>query len=177
MIILEKFTQEDFDQLINWIHNEELLTNWAGSLFNFPLTHQSLEWYIKETNDLAGSDAFVYKAVDAETSQVVGHISLGGISRKNRSGRISRVYIDDQLRGKGYCKQMITAILRFGFNELQLHRISLGVYDFNTSAIKCYKASGFALEGVTRDALWMNETFWSLMEMSILEDEWRAMNA
>ena len=60
-------------------------------------------------------------------------------------------------------------------NKLQLHRISLGVYDFNTSAIKCYKASGFALEGVTRDVLWMDETFWSLVEMSMLEDEWRAL--
>ena len=125
MIILEKFTTDDYDQLITWIHNEELLTNWAGSLFNFPLNHQSLDWYTQDTNELENSDAFVYKAVEANTGQTVGHISLGGISRKNRSGRISRVFVDDAVRGKGYCKQMITALLRFGFNELQLHRISL----------------------------------------------------
>lgn len=55
--------------------------------------------------------------------------------------------------------QIFTAKLRIGFNELQLHRFSLGMYDFITSAIKCYKASGFVLKGVTRDMLWINETF------------------
>lgn len=176
MIRLEYFTKDDFAQLIEWIDTDELLTNWAGSLFSFPLTNRSMEWYIKETNDLSSSDALIYKVVDVKTNEAVGHISLGGISLKNRSARISRVLIGSgHHKGKGYCKDMVKAVLKIGFEELKLHRISLGVYDFNKAAIRCYQSSGFSIEGISRDILLYEEKWWSLVEMSILEDEWNAL--
>jgi len=173
MIRLEYFTKEDFGQLIDWIHSEELLINWAGSLFHFPLTEKSMDWYITDTNDVLTSSAFVYKVIETSSGETVGHISLGNISKKNRSARITRVLIGSvDNKGKGYCKEMVRQVLRFGFEELKLHRISLGVYDFNKPAIRCYQSSGFAIEGVTRDILRHNNDWWSLVEMSILENEW-----
>lgn len=173
MLRLEYFTREDFPQLIEWINNETLLTNWAGSMFRFPLNNDSLEWYIEDTNNLPVSEAYIYKAVN-EDGRTVGHISLGGISEKNRSARISRVFVDPACTGKGYCRQMMKAVLEVAFGDLQLHRVSLGAYDDNKAAIKCYQASGFVIEGVYRDVLFYNNKFHSLVEMAILEDEWRA---
>ncbi|MCW3072977.1 MAG: hypothetical protein JWP69_46 [Flaviaesturariibacter sp.] len=176
-IRLEYFTKEDFEQLIGWIDNEHLLTNWAGSLFSFPLTMDSLEWYIEDTNDVKDSSAFIFKAVDTESGKAVGHISLGGISKKNNSARISRVLVGDPAaQGKGVCPAMIKAVCAFGFRELKLHRISLGVYDFNASAIRCYEGCGFVNEGLQRDVLKHGDEYWSLIEMSILENEWREQN-
>jgi RimJ/RimL family protein N-acetyltransferase len=174
MIRLEYFEKSDFTQLINWIHDEELLMNWSGSMFNFPLSEASLDWYISDVNIVDKSSAFVYKVIEVETNEVIGHISLGGISKKNRSGRITRVLIGSSAnKGKGYCKQMIRAILKIGFEDFKLHRIELGVYDFNSSAIKCYEKAGLSIEGTSRDCLWYKDEWWSLIEMSILEDEWR----
>ena len=176
MIRLENFEASDFKQLIKWIDTDELLTNWAGSLFSFPLSQESLDWYIEDTNNHDLSDAFVYKAVDDKTGESVGHISLGAISRKNRSGRISRVLVGNTAaRGQGICQKMIKEVLRIGFEQLKLHRISLGVYDYNKSAVKCYEKAGFKIEGTARDVLWYKNSFWSLIEMSILEDEWREL--
>lgn len=178
MVKLEYFEKEDFKQLIEWMNSEHLITNWAGSLFRYPLTEDSLDWYVEDTNNIDRSDAFIYKAIDTKTGSTVGHISLGSISEKNRSARISRVLVGNTAeRGKGYCAGMINAILKIGFEELHLHRISLGVYDFNKSAIRCYEKAGFIKEGVMRDVLkYDDNTFWSLIEMSILEDEWRLLH-
>ena len=174
MLVLENFESSDFAQLIEWIKDEELLMNWCGSLFSFPLTEKSLEWYIEDINNINSSLCFIYKAVDTDTRETVGHISLGGISKKNSSGRISRVLIGNtNSRGKGCCQEMIKAVIKIGFEDLKLHRISLGVYDFNTSAIRCYQKAGFTIEGTTRDVLNYKGSWWSLIEMSILEDEWR----
>ncbi|MBC7627365.1 GNAT family N-acetyltransferase [Ferruginibacter sp.] len=173
MIVLEYFGRNDFDQLMKWIEDDELLMNWSGSLFSYPLTLKSLEWYIDDVNDINNSDAFIYKAVDVVSGKTVGHISLGSISKKNKSGRISRVLVGgNDNRGRGCCQQMVKAVLKIGFEELQLHRISLGVYDFNTAAINCYKKSGLIVEGITRDVLNFKGNWWSLVEMSILEKEW-----
>lgn len=179
MIKLEYFGRDDFGQLIEWIDSDFLMTNWAGSLFRYPLTYDSLEWYIRDTNITGESDAFLYKAVDTDNGKTVGHISLGGISDKNRAGRISRVLVGNVAeRGKGVCTGMIKALLQIGFEDMKLHRISLGVYDFNTSAIRCYKKCGFVQEGIMRDVLrYEDNTYWSLTEMGILEDEWRNLQS
>jgi RimJ/RimL family protein N-acetyltransferase len=172
MIRLEHFGRSDFEQLMAWIDTEELLMNWAGSLFSFPLTQASLEWYIRDTNDPASSEAMVYKAVDTATGATVGHISLGSLSAKNRSGRITRVLVAPGHKGKGYCCQMVKALLKIGFEQLRLHRISLGVYDFNTAALKCYQKAGMIIEGTNRDCLLYEGKWWSSVEMSMLEGEY-----
>jgi RimJ/RimL family protein N-acetyltransferase len=171
MIRLEYFERSDFEQLITWINSEELLINWAGSLFSYPLTLSSLAWYIRDTNDPANSEAMVYRAVDTSTGQTVGHISLGSLSTKNRSGRITRVLVGTEYQGKGYCCQMVKALLKIGFEQMHLHRISLGVYDFNTAALKCYQKAGMTIEGTNRDCLLYKGQWWSMVEMSMLEGE------
>jgi RimJ/RimL family protein N-acetyltransferase len=178
MIRLEPFTPADFNQLIEWINDERLMKEWSGSLFSFPLTEESLAWYLEGANDLTKPEVFVYKAVDSKTNAVVGHISLGGISEKDRAGRITRVLVGSAAeRGRGICPGMIKGMLRIGFEELGLHRISLGVYDFNTAAIRCYLKAGFRQEGLMRDVVKHGDEYWSMVEMGILEDEWREQNA
>lgn len=177
MIKLEYFSKEDFEQLIEWMNSEHLITNWAGSLFKFPLTEESLDWYIEDTNDIHSSDAFIWKAVSSTTGKTVGHVSLGSVSQKNKSARISRVLVGNTAeRGKGACTGMINAVLKFAFETLELHRVSLGVYDFNHSAIRCYEKCGFIKEGLMRHVMKYEDEYWSLWEMSILEDEWRALH-
>ena len=176
MVKLEYFTTNDFDLLIKWLPNERVLQNWTGSLFSYPLTHEKLEWYISDANKNGASDVFIYKAVDTDSGRTVGHISLGSISEKNRSARISRVLVGETCqRGKGYCTAMIEEVLRIGFDEMDLHRIALGVYATNHSAIRCYERCGFVKEGLFRDVLKFGKEYWSLLEMSILEEEWRQL--
>lgn len=175
MIKLEYFTSEDFDTLLNWIKDKELLLQWAGTQFNYPLTEKKLEGYIKEANDFEKSSTFIYKAVDTENGRTVGHISLTSINRTNRSARITRVLVNNEDRGKGIAEKMMKALMKIGFNELHLHRMSLGVYDTNAAAIKCYKKCGFLVDGVLREIQRHEDSYWSLMEMSILENEWAEM--
>lgn len=176
MITLKYFELTDFDQLIEWSEDEAFLLQWAGPQFKYPLTPDQLVEYLKDANDKITSSRFVYKAVEETTNQLVGHISLGNIDRYNRSGRIGKVLLSKDHRGKGYGKQMINSILHIGFEEFKLHRISLGVFDFNTSAINCYEGTGFVREGLIRDARRYKDTFWNLIEMSVLEDEWKRIN-
>jgi RimJ/RimL family protein N-acetyltransferase len=176
MIILEYFTQQDFQTLIDWIHDEDLLMNWAGTQFRFPLTADKLNWYIADANNFEESDKLIYKAVDTESGKTVGHISLSVINRKNRSARITRALVGNSTeRGKGIGEHMMKAMLKIGFENLHLHRMSLGVYDFNEPAIRCYQKCGFHVDGVLRDIQKYNDTYWSLMEMSMLENEYQQM--
>ena len=150
--------------------------SWSGALFSFPLTADKLAWYLEGTNNPLESDALVYKAIESRSGLTVGHISLGGISRKNNAARISRVLVGNTTRGQGVCQGMVKAVLKIGFEDLGLHRIDLGVYDSNSAAIRCYEKCGLQREGTARDVLKYDDHYWSLVEMSILEHEWRELS-
>ncbi|MHA4150041.1 GNAT family N-acetyltransferase [Bacillus cereus] len=168
VIKLETFKKSDFKQLINWINSEEFLIQWSGNAFTFPLDEQQLEKYIESAN------TFAFKVVDEETSDVIGHISLGQIDNINKSARIGKVLVGNtKMRGRSIGKHMMKEVLHIAFDKLKLHRVTLGVYDFNTSAISCYEKIGFVKEGLLRESKKVGETYWNLWEMSMLEYEWK----
>jgi len=171
VIKLETFKKSDFKQLIDWIDSEEFLIQWSGNAFAYPLNEQQLENYIESSNILA------FKVIDEESKKVVGHISLGQIDNINKSARIGKVLVGDtKMRGRSIGKHMMKAVLQVAFEELKLHRVTLGVYDFNTSAISCYEKIGFVKEGLLRESKKVGETYWNLWEMSMLEYEWSDKN-
>ena len=67
----------------------------------------------------------------------------------------------------------VRVLLRFGFDGLGLHRISLGVFAFNTRALHVYRELGFTEEGRIRDH-WFRDGAWhDDVRMAILAEEWR----
>ncbi|AXI11075.1 GNAT family N-acetyltransferase [Oceanobacillus zhaokaii] len=172
MVELTYFEPSDFKQLINWIHSPEFLLQWGGPEFVYPLDEKQLEKYIENANS-DNSATLIYKVFEKESGDAIGHISLGRIDRKNKSARVGKVLVGNKdTRGKGIGQQMIKELLNIAFKGLQLHRVSLGVFDLNVSAIACYEKAGFIKEGLHRDSRKNGDEYWSLWEMSILEDEW-----
>ncbi|MFK4289778.1 RimJ/RimL family protein N-acetyltransferase [Bacillus sp. RC240] len=168
MIKLVPFKKSDFKQLINWINSEEFLIQWSGNAFTYPLNEQQLEKYTESANTLS------FTVTDEETEEVIGHISLGQIDNINKSARVGKVLVGDtKMRGRSIGKHMMKGVLHIAFEELKLHRVTLGVFDFNSSAISCYEKIGFVKEGLLRESKKVGETYWNLWEMSMLEYEWK----
>lgn len=167
MIELDFFKREDFKILIDWMDTPELLQQWGGSGFTFPLTEEQLEKYINLKNVIP------YKVVNKEDGNIIGHISLCNIDKRNNSVRIGTVLVGDKdSRGKGIGEEMINEIMKIAFEEFKFHRVDLVVYDFNESAIRCYEKAGFKIEGLMKECRRFKDEYWSLFIMAILKSEW-----
>jgi RimJ/RimL family protein N-acetyltransferase len=175
MIRLLPFEENDFERLISWIDTPAFLLQWAGSIFRYPLDFEQLKRYLAEASGEYSSSK-IFKAVNSQ-EKVVGHIELSNINSNHSSASISRVLVNPAYHGNGIGTSMLRSILEIGFNELNLHRIELRVFDFNSSAIACYKKVGFHIEGLHRDCRRFEEEYWSLYQMSLLQDEWLAIQS
>jgi RimJ/RimL family protein N-acetyltransferase len=172
-IKLQPFTEADIDQLMAWVSSEKFLLQWAGPGFSFPLDRGELERNLVKAPQESPT-YLIYKAVDSATGKTVGHGELLGIDRQNRSATAGRILVGPiQLRGQGVGAQIVSALLQIAFQELSLHRVVLRVLDFNKAGIRCYEKVGFRGEGLLRDVYKVGDQYWSLRQMSILEDEWR----
>lgn len=175
VIELQPFHEQDVYRLLGWIDSPRFLVQWAGPGFSFPLDEGQFREHLLQTE---GPDPklMAFKMVDTASQAMVGYLELAGIDKVNRTAMLARVLVGPkELRGHGIGPQAIRAALRIAFGQLGVHRVGLGVFDFNRGAIACYEGAGFRHEGVLRDARIVGDEYWSLCMMGILESEWLAV--
>lgn len=82
----------------------------------------------------------------------LGICAVEDIVWPHRVGWVS-IALGPDFHGKGYGKEAMELLLNYAFNELNLHRIQLSVFSYNSAALKLYESLGFKHEGTFRE--WM----------------------
>ena len=77
-----------------------------------------------------------------------------------------------ELWDQGLGRDVMRTLLRFGFEQMNLHRTYLRVFAENQRAIHLYETVGFQHEGRWRHAEFRNGRYHDLLWMSVLRDEW-----
>ena len=104
--------------------------------------------------------------------EVIGQISLFGVT-KNRCGTLG-VVIGREHWGDGLGTEAVRLMVGYGFAEMGLHRVDLGVYAYNQRAIRSYASVGFREEARRKEKAFHGGRWHDEVLMAILEDEWRA---
>jgi RimJ/RimL family protein N-acetyltransferase len=143
MIELQKFESSDFEKFISWIPDEQFLIQTCGPLFKWPLDEAQLEKHLEQTEGEKPT-VYAFTAVIVPENTVIGHVEIVWIDYEKSNGMLGPVLIGESgLRGKGYGRKIAKLAVEFGFNDIGLNEIYLWVFDFNTTAIRCYEKIGF----------------------------------
>ena len=109
--------------------------------------------------------------VHPENGTYLGEVVLSDIDDANRSAAFRIALARSDLMDRGLGRDAARTLLAWAFDTLGLHRIHLEVYAFNPRAQHVYRALGFQVEGVVREALWMDGGWHDAISMSMLEGE------
>ncbi len=102
----------------------------------------------------------------------IGLIDLSGFSWTSRNAWVGIGLGEREYWGKGYGSDAMRVLLRYAFEELNLHRINLDVFEYNERAIRSYLKCGFVEEGRARQALRREGRRWDMIFMGVLKSEW-----
>ena len=106
-------------------------------------------------------------------TELIGMISLAGMGPKSRCATVG-IGLGRDFLGRGYGSDAMRVIVDYGFRELGLHRIQLGVTSFNPAGIRAYEKAGFTEEGRLRQSVLHDGRWYDEILMSILDHEWAA---
>lgn len=136
---LRKFEDGDAKTIIGWIKDEVALRKWsADRLGAFPATARDLiEYYDGLDRDTH------FPMTLTEDGKIVGHLLLRYTDEAKTVVRFGFVIVDDALRGRGYGKKMLLAAMDYAFGNLKAKEITIGVFENNTQAYRCYLSVGF----------------------------------
>lgn len=120
---------------------------------------------------LLGEDSAHFVLERIEDAAAVGYVILAGLAGEDASVEFKRVVVTE--KGRGYGRTALRLVKKLAFEELGAHRLWLDVKEGNTRARRAYEAEGFVVEGVLRECLKVEDSFDSLVVMSMLESEYR----
>lgn len=133
-------------------------------------------WSAKECrehleNDTA--DFIVFAIHTLEDDRLIGTIDLGGFDWTAQVAWVGIGIGEREYWGKGYGSDAMRVMLRYAFEELNLQRVSLDVFEYNERGISCYQKCGFKEEGRLRQVLYRYDKRWDMILMGILRSEWQ----
>jgi RimJ/RimL family protein N-acetyltransferase len=163
---LRAIERGDIPTFLEWI-NDPQVQRYLGRT-PFPISFAEEEkWFERQLTD-EKSRIF---AIETEKGVHIGNIGLHEIDYKDGRATLGIMIGEKGCWDQGYGTDAIKALLRFAFEELNLHRLYLQVFDLNKRAIRCYEKCGFRQEGVLRESVFRDGRYQNEILMSILRSE------
>lgn len=179
-IILRPFEGNDIEDMIK-ILNEPELKMLTGSVSNDIDAKKIMDedekikvsnWY-KSRNDQ--SDRLDLAIALKDSKQIIGEVVFNEYDDCSNNVNF-RVLMSQSYRNQGLGSEAIQLFIQYGFEQLNLHKISLEVFSFNPRAEHVYTKVGFKLEGIKREDFKYNDKYIDTKIFGLLKSEYDQIN-
>lgn len=160
----------DLTAIARWWHDPEFLR-----LYNTAPAVPRNEDQLSRRFDLSQTspDVFLFAVRLLDSEEIIGLLEMDGIDWAHRTTFISIGLGEAKYRGRGHGREAMQLALNFAFNELNLHRVCLTVFSYNTVAITLYERLGFTREGTYREHLERDGRRHDMFLYGLLRSEWK----
>lgn len=138
-------------------------------------SRKSTKEWVEKNLEKENPSAFLWMIHTVDGDKLIGFIELE-ILWNHRDAFVAIGIGERENWSKGYGTEAMQLALRYAFEELDLARVTLDVFEYNPRAIRSYEKAGFRQEGRMRGLLNRNGRRWDMVFMGILREEWEARN-
>lgn len=166
---------------VNPSADADIITHWSSDSQFWRLAHTEpaspvLPQYVKQKLEERPLDRHAFAIHTLANDQLIGLIGLYTIYWLHREAFMGIQIGEREFWGKGYGTDALRVLLRYGFEELNLQRVSLSFLDGNDRALRSYEKCGFRYEGRERRAWAYDGRRWDEIYMGLLREEWLVLN-
>lgn len=160
-----------------WSHDPEYMRSISLDVarpLSPPQIKKKYEDQAKEADE--ERDLFSFAIRVKADDRLIGFARLFGVEWTHGVGRGLIGIGDPNDRRRGYGGEALQMLLRYAFDELNLHRINASTFEHNAGAIDFLKRNNFVLEVTRREAIQRDGRFWDFLGFGLLRDEWLKSN-
>ena len=150
---------------LSWLEDEEVMSGIATSGY----TLENLKNYVSVR--LNRPDIAFFAIWSNDTNEHIGNIKLELQDSIAKVADLGLLIGNKSYWDKGVGKETCRLAITYGFEEMQLRKIYLAVYENNPAAKNLYEKLGFKLEGTLRKHVKVNDTYYDKHLMGLFKDE------
>jgi ribosomal-protein-alanine N-acetyltransferase len=147
--------------------------NFHKGLANPPKDKESFVGYFAR-NERPENECFLI--CQNEDGAIAGSINLSQIFRGGFDSAYLGYYLGEKFNGKGFMSEAISLILRFAFEDLNLHRIEANIQPHNLASIAVVKKNEFSKEGFSPKYLKVDGDWRDHERWAIIVEDWVEIN-
>jgi len=110
--------------------------------------------------------------IENKEGKIIGVCGLTWIHWKNRNAEVSIYIGETEWQEKGAATDSLKTLVKYGFENLGLHRIYAIIFEFNKPSIKLFEKCGFKFEGKHREVHYVKGRYWDELIYGILREEY-----
>lgn len=165
---LRPYKDCDAEVIVRWLTDETMFWKWcAGRYAHFPVTAEEINDFYRQS----AQDGRCWQMTMLDGTEVKGHLLMQFLDEAMTELKFGCIIVDSEVRGKGYGHQMLTLALHYAFEMLEAEQVSLGVFDNNPAARRCYERLGFTEDGTYEWFHLMGED-WKFRKFVIKKEDW-----
>ncbi|MEA3334681.1 MAG: GNAT family protein [Chloroflexota bacterium] len=168
---LTALSEEDLPLLWHWYQDAGFLRLLNATPAQ-PRSKKQLRSWIENSSASDRDMTLAIRTLDDD--RLLGYVELDGILWNQGVASLSIAIGNRDAWGRGYGREALALILRFAFQELNLHRIGITVFSYNQRAIALYESLGFQKEGAMREFVHRDGQRHDMLVYGLLRHEWRA---
>ncbi|GAA0730494.1 GNAT family N-acetyltransferase [Dactylosporangium roseum] len=170
-LVLRPFTADDLADLRALTGDPEVVRYLYWEVHDEEQTREGLRRRMGQS-ELAEEGQWLVLAMDLD-GKVIGQVVLKWTSMEHRQGELGFV-LHPAYQGKGYAREASEAVLRLGFEDLGLHRITGACDTRNVPSWQLMSRLGMRREAHFVEDEWFKGAFGDQYIYAMLDREWRA---
>lgn len=164
-MLFREYIESDAEIILTWIKNEREFRLWSADRYDsYPISAKQINDNYKSSKE----NSLFYPMTLEDNKKIVGHLILRNPSNEDsKVVRLGFIIVDVSLRGRGYGKKLINEAIKFAKGNLNATKITLGVFENNDAALRCYTSSGFKIVSREDNVFTFNDEKWNILEMEL----------
>jgi len=110
--------------------------------------------------------------VDKKTKRIIGRTGFHAWYFDHFRAELGYAITDDDFLGQGYMTEANQAVVKYGFEKMDLNRIEAFVAPYNIQSLKILKSLGFKEEGILREHYFTNNRIEDSICFGLLKREY-----
>ncbi|KUO69304.1 MAG: acetyltransferase [Clostridia bacterium BRH_c25] len=168
-IRLREYRKEDIERALLYINDSEIKKLLAPGIPYLNTLEDERKWVEGLS---AFKDNYSFAIETLEDEKYIGGCGLNSIDWKNSVAVVGIFIGDKNYWGKGYGTDAMKVLMKFIFEQMNIHKIKLNVFSYNKRAIKSYEKCGFKIEGVLRQEIFRDGCYHDEIIMGLLKEEY-----
>jgi RimJ/RimL family protein N-acetyltransferase len=119
----------------------------------------------------ADSSSRFFAIIEKETGKHIGNVKIGHIHPVHRHADVGIIIGDKASWGKGYATESLQLVVWHAREQLQLHKLSAGIYANNLGSLQAFLKAGFVLEGRFSQHWFCDGEYVDGLQMGLLLEE------
>ncbi|WP_070119673.1 GNAT family N-acetyltransferase [Bacillus marinisedimentorum] len=169
-LLLRIFTRDDAFRIKELANNKQL-AEILGLPHPYEAEHAE-DWIAAQPESIKKGIEYPLAIVSKDQNAIIGTIAIR-VDKRNNKGELG-YWVGTGYWGNGFATEAVNRIIKFGFEELNLNKISASALSWNHASATVLDKAGLQKEGILRQDRLLLDTYEDMVVYGLLRNEYKS---